>query len=262
MHMPACPVKMPSTLQRRCANCHYGFEPAPSSGFGFSRSSKGSCLRFNDMPIRLPFGSLRRRCGGSARRPTRGQTLALRRMPFCCCPSSRARRSGRLCRTVRCCEICICRKGRKARRLHQLRGRCERRRHCWWSASWRRQASTFERLQAAGKLARAALETEPRIGAAVGHGTAAPRPAARPLGATLAALQAAAFRLPSFKSRPAARTRLARIDVAASSALPDLRPGYGDGRRQQSRALADGAAAESPGCARLPAAAAGSGAAG
>ena len=84
-----------------------------------------------------------------------------------------------------------------------------------------RQAGTFERLQAAGKLARAALETDPEsvllwerdCGAEAGR---------EALGATLAALQAAAFRLASFKSRPAARTRLARIDVATSSALPDL----------------------------------------
>jgi len=79
MHAPTCPVKMPRTLQRPSANCHYVLA-ALSSGFGFSRSSKGisqhyACsslavrvrrarctrairLRFKDMPTRLSFSSL------------------------------------------------------------------------------------------------------------------------------------------------------------------------------------------------------------
>jgi leucyl aminopeptidase len=83
------------------------------------------------------------------------------------------------------------------------------------------EASTFERLQAAGKLARSALDGEPQSlllwqqGCGVG-------PASATLNATIAALEAAAFRFASFKTKPKRRARLARIDIAASRKLPDL----------------------------------------
>src|SRR5271156_6929120 len=41
MHTPTCPVKMANTLQRPFANCHCIVALRLSSGFGFSRSSKG-----------------------------------------------------------------------------------------------------------------------------------------------------------------------------------------------------------------------------
>jgi leucyl aminopeptidase len=83
------------------------------------------------------------------------------------------------------------------------------------------EASTFERLQAAGKLARSALDGEPQSlllwqqGCAVGAANAT-------LSATIAALEAAAFRFASFKSKPKARDRLARIDLASARKLPEL----------------------------------------
>ena len=46
MHVPTCPVKMAGTLQRPCANCRLRCLAALSSGFGFSRSSKGIARRF------------------------------------------------------------------------------------------------------------------------------------------------------------------------------------------------------------------------
>lgn len=81
-------------------------------------------------------------------------------------------------------------------------------------------ASVFERLQAAGRAACAALEGEPktlllwqhRVGGAAGDA----------LHAHVAALQAAAFPLASFKSQAQARTRLSRIDIAAGARLPGL----------------------------------------
>src|ERR1700731_3277256 len=83
------------------------------------------------------------------------------------------------------------------------------------------EASTFERLQAAGKLARSALDGEPQSLLLWQQGC--PEDAANAtLSATIAALEAAAFRFASFKSKPKARERLARIDIASLKKLPDL----------------------------------------
>jgi leucyl aminopeptidase len=83
------------------------------------------------------------------------------------------------------------------------------------------EASTFERLQAAGKLARTATDGEPESLLLWQQGCTA-GPANATLSATIAALEAAAFRFASFKSKPKARERLARIDIAAARKLPDL----------------------------------------
>jgi leucyl aminopeptidase len=83
------------------------------------------------------------------------------------------------------------------------------------------ETSTFERLQAAGKLARSATDGEPQTLLVWQQGCAA-GPANATLSATLAALQAAAFRFASFKSKPKRRERLERIDIAAAKKLPDL----------------------------------------
>jgi leucyl aminopeptidase len=82
-------------------------------------------------------------------------------------------------------------------------------------------ATTFERLQAAGKLARSALDGDPASLLLWQQGCD-PRAAAAALNATVAALQAAAFRFATFKSRPVARNRLARIDLRYAAKLPDL----------------------------------------
>ncbi len=81
------------------------------------------------------------------------------------------------------------------------------------------QMSAFEQLQALGKAARALLETEPRTLLLWQQGMPK-EPAAGALVAAVAALQAGAFALPAFKSAAPARTRLARIDIAAG-ARPD-----------------------------------------
>ena len=67
---------------------------------------------------------------------------------------------------------------------------------------------TFERLQLARKCAQAALEGEPPQ-VLIGHLHTDPSAQAALL-ATLAALQAAAFALPTFKSKPARKTRSSR----------------------------------------------------
>src|ERR1700728_4593455 len=83
------------------------------------------------------------------------------------------------------------------------------------------EASTFERLQAAGKLARSALDGEPQSLLLWQQGCEV-EAANATLSATIAALEAAAFRFASFKSKPKARDRLARIDLASARKLPEL----------------------------------------
>ena len=83
------------------------------------------------------------------------------------------------------------------------------------------EASTFERLQAAGKLARSALDGDPQSLLVWQQGcTTAVAEAS--LNTIIAALQAAAFRFATFKSKPKTRARLLRIDLAQQEKLPNL----------------------------------------
>jgi leucyl aminopeptidase len=82
-------------------------------------------------------------------------------------------------------------------------------------------ASTFERLHAAGKLARIALEDEPQSLVLCAYGCAKDSVHAA-LHATVAALEAAAFRFANFKSNPKPHRPPARIDIAAAEKLADL----------------------------------------
>jgi leucyl aminopeptidase len=79
-------------------------------------------------------------------------------------------------------------------------------------------ASPFERLAAAGKLARAALSGEPESLLLWQQGCAEPAAAAALL-ATVAAVQAAQFELATFKSKPKPARRLRALDVAAGGTL-------------------------------------------
>jgi len=83
------------------------------------------------------------------------------------------------------------------------------------------RATVFERLQFAGKLARAALTSEPRSLLLLAQGCAA-GVATGALLAVVAALQAAAFPLASFKSQPKAKSLLTGIDLAAAIPAADL----------------------------------------
>src|SRR5882757_8375438 len=82
-------------------------------------------------------------------------------------------------------------------------------------------ASTFERLQSAGKLARIALEGEPQSLILCASGCAQHAVQAA-LYATIAALEAAAFRFATFKSNPKPHHPPTRIDIATSEKLADL----------------------------------------
>src|ERR1700689_713676 len=74
-------------------------------------------------------------------------------------------------------------------------------------------ASTFERLQAAGKLARSALEGDPKTVLVWQQGCTTDAVDATFL-AVIAALEAAAFRFATFKSKPKSRAPLLGIDLA------------------------------------------------
>jgi leucyl aminopeptidase len=82
-------------------------------------------------------------------------------------------------------------------------------------------ASTFQRLQFANRLARAALEAEPESLVLFSQGVAKPSADAA-LYAVLAALQAAAFRFASFKSKADKTVSLKSIEIAGAGRLPDL----------------------------------------
>src|ERR1700719_749029 len=82
-------------------------------------------------------------------------------------------------------------------------------------------AGTFERLQAAGKLARSALDGDPQSLLIWQQGCEAGAAEAT-LNTAIAALEAAAFRFATFKSKPKTRPRLTRIDLARREKLPDL----------------------------------------
>jgi len=82
-------------------------------------------------------------------------------------------------------------------------------------------ATPFERLQAAGKLARPLLDSEPQSLLLWQQGCAE-EPAHAMFHAAVAAVQAAAFRLATFKSKPKPRTALARFDIAIRGKLPQL----------------------------------------
>ena len=80
---------------------------------------------------------------------------------------------------------------------------------------------TFERLQAAAKLSRLALEGEPRSILIWQQGCDAGAADAVTL-ALIAALQAGAFRFASFKSKRKPASQLAQIEIARAGKLPEL----------------------------------------
>ncbi|MGO9514410.1 MAG: M17 family metallopeptidase [Steroidobacteraceae bacterium] len=83
------------------------------------------------------------------------------------------------------------------------------------------QTGTFERLQTAGKLARIVTEYEPQSLLLWSQGCAK-EAADAALHAMIAAVEAAAFSLATYKSKPKRRTALARIDIARADKLTAL----------------------------------------
>jgi leucyl aminopeptidase len=83
------------------------------------------------------------------------------------------------------------------------------------------RAAPFERLQAAGKIARPLLDCEPQSLLLWQQGCEQ-EPVHAMLHAAVAAIQAGAFRLATFKSKPKPRTALDRLDIALDVKLPEL----------------------------------------
>ena len=83
------------------------------------------------------------------------------------------------------------------------------------------EASTFDRLQAAGKLARSALDGDPKSLLVWQQGCTEDAADAS-FHAIIAALEAAAFRFATFKSKPKSRTQLLQIDIARRGKLQGM----------------------------------------
>src|SRR3977135_3577607 len=159
MHTPTCPVKMAGTLQRRCANCHCGINRRYLRGLVFHGQARDRPT-VHDMPARLPFDQLLVPVRHIGARVTAsrlaGYSSALVFLPLP--PAPRARRllphgavlRGLFANKVHKAGDCFpLRVGTRAQTLLIV-------------ACLAEEASTFERLQAAGKLARSALDGEPQ----------------------------------------------------------------------------------------------------
>jgi leucyl aminopeptidase len=180
---------------------------------------QGIGLRFHDMPTRLPFDELLVRVRRIRARPTASllarYSSALVFLPLTPTEADwRALPHGAVLRGL------FAHKVSKAGDCFHLRVGA-RAQTLLIVACLADEASTFERLQAAGKLARSALDGDPQSLLLWQQGCAA-EAANATLNAAVAALQAAAFRFASFKSKPKARERLARIDIALAGKLPEL----------------------------------------
>src|SRR3984885_12362032 len=222
MHTPTCPVKMAGTLQRPCADCqrYLDFRTVGAIfGVWFFTVKQGIGLRFHDMPTRLPFDQLLvpvRQIGARITASLLARySSALVFLPLT--PSEAdwtalphgAGLRGLYANKVRKAGDCFhLRVGARAQTLLIV-------------ACLADEASTFERLQAAGKLARSALDGEPQSLLIWQQGCEG-GPADASLSAAVAALEAAAFRFATFKTKPKPRARLTRIDIAAAMKLPDL----------------------------------------
>ncbi len=176
-------------------------------------------MRLNDMPTRLPLSSLlipvRRTAAGVSPSKLARYQAALLLLPLK--PSARdwaALPHGSVLRAVFGPRI-----RKEGDSLHLRVG--TRAETLLVVACLPRQASAFERLQTAGKLARAVLECEPRSVLLWQQGCA-PAAADAALLASVAAIEAAAFRLATFKSKPKQRRALARVDIAAADTPADL----------------------------------------
>src|SRR5450631_201574 len=188
-------------------------------GVWFFTVKQGIGLRFNDMPTRLPLDQLLvpvRQIGARITASLLARyssalvflPLAPTRADLGALPHGAVLR-GLYTRKVRKAGDCFhLRVGARAQTLLIV-------------ACLADEASTFERLQAAGKLARSALDGEPQSLLLWQQGCSA-NAANATLSATIGALEAAAFRFASFKSKPKTRELLRRIDIASASKLPDL----------------------------------------
>jgi hypothetical protein len=169
------------------------------------------------MPTRLPLDLT------GARAPNRrtAHALAARplRAPWCSCRSRPAPRIGAHCRTARCCAACThARYARPA--IAFIAGRSAGA-DLLIVACWPRTPAPSNACRRRGSSRAAPWTAIPQSLLLWQQGCSASAANAT-LNATVAALEAAAFRFASFKSKPKKRERLTRIDIAAARKLPDL----------------------------------------
>ncbi len=160
MHTPTCPVKMAGTLQRRCADCHCVVNRRYLRGLVFHGQARDR-LAVSRYAHSL---ALRPTARAGAPNPRADHRIPARRAtpaPWCSCRSPRPRRTWRRCRTARVLRGLFARKVRKAGDCFHC-GSARRAQTLLIVACLADEASTFERLQAAGKLARSALDGEPQ----------------------------------------------------------------------------------------------------
>jgi leucyl aminopeptidase len=204
------------------------FQPAPYAGHVcrryiqgliFHGQAEGPACGLTDMPIRLPLSSLlapvrKISAAVSPSRLSRHGSAILLLPPAPRGADFRALPHGSLLQKV------FNRKTRKAGDLFELRvgDSAETLLIVGCVAD---TATTFERLQFAGKLAKAALGAEPASLLIWQHGCAAECAVAALL-AVIAAVQAAAFHLATFKSQPKTAAPLTAIEVAGGGKLPGL----------------------------------------
>ena len=201
---------MAGTLQRPCANCHYVVNPRIFGVWFFT---------VKDMPIRLPLDRLLVPVRQTATRPSPSSLAryasALLFLPLS--PSAADWNDLPYGTTLRALHE---RKIRKAGDTFHLRVGPEAQ-TLLVVACLANEASTFERLQAAGKLARSALDGDPKS-VLVWQQGCTPAAADATFNTLIAALEAAAFRFATYKSKPKTRARLMHIDLAQRGKLQDL----------------------------------------
>ena len=173
------------------------------------------------MPTRLPFDQLLVPVRQIGARHHRIAARALCQRPAVPAAHANAQRIGRRCRTARCCAALYARKVRKAGDSFHLRVGPQAE-TLLVVACLADEASTFERLQAAGKLARSALDGDPQSLLLWQQGCAA-QAADAALNAAVAALAGGRVSLRHLQEQAeSTRRRLARIDIARAAKLPDL----------------------------------------
>jgi leucyl aminopeptidase len=188
-------------------------------GVWFFTVKQGIGLRFHDMPTRLALDQLQVAVRQIGARIT-ASTLARYASALVFLPLTPTEADWRALPHGAVLRGLFARKVRKAGDCFHLRVGAQAQ-TLLVVACLAEDASTFERLQAAGKLARVALDGDPQSLLLWQQGCPASAANAT-LNASIAALQAAAFRFESFKSNPKKRERLSRIDIAAGRKLPEL----------------------------------------
>ena len=199
-------------------------------------------LRLRDMPIRLPFSSLLVPVRQIAARVRRSK-LARYSAAVVLLPLKPSRRGLGGAAARRAAARAVRAQGPQGRRLlPAARGRARRD-----AARRRLPARAGEHLRAAASRGQARARgagVRARSRSCCGSRAATASRADAALHAAVAAIQAAAFRLATFKSKPKPRTALARIDIALARQAGRPRAHARLVGGQQSRPLAHRAAAE------------------